>query len=228
MPLVHGGEARYANLDYAATTPSLAQVAGRVAEVLPWYSSVHRGSGYLSLVSTSLYESARRTLHRFLGARPDDVVIFTRNTTDSLNLLAKAVPKGGEVVYLDVEHHANLLPWQSGNNYCVTAAGTLEETVARLLRRLEKRPVALVAITGASNVTGERVPLSSVVQVAHAHGARVAVDGAQRHRRIDLSTLDADYLALSGHKCYAPFGAGLLVGRRDWLDEPPISPAEGQ
>ncbi|HXW80297.1 MAG TPA: aminotransferase class V-fold PLP-dependent enzyme, partial [Acidimicrobiales bacterium] len=229
VPLLHGGEARYANLDCAASTASLAQVAARVAEVLPWYSSVHRGSGYLSLVSTSLYESARHTLHRFLGARTDDVVIFTRNTTDSLNLLAKAVPEGGEVVYLDVEHHANLLPWQSRDSYCVTAAPTLEETVERLTRTLEKRPVSLVAITGASNVTGETVPLSSVVQVAHALGARVSIDGAQLapHRRIDLSALDADYLAMSGHKCYAPFGAGLLVGRRDWLDGAPAHLAGG-
>jgi selenocysteine lyase/cysteine desulfurase len=229
VPLVRGGEARYANLDYAASTPSLAQVAARVAEVLPWYSSVHRGSGYLSLVCTSLYESARTTLQRFLGAKSDDVLIFTRNTTDALNLLAKAVPQGGEVVYLDVEHHANLLPWQSRESHCVTAAGTLEETVERLRRTLEKRPVSLVAITGASNVTGETVPLSSVVKVAHAHGARVAVDGAQLapHRRIDLSTLNADYLALSGHKCYAPFGTGLLVGRRDWLDAAPAHLAGG-
>jgi selenocysteine lyase/cysteine desulfurase len=234
VPLVHGGEARYANLDYAASAPSLAQVAARVAEVLPWYSSVHRGSGYLSLVSTSLYESARATLHRFLGARTDDVVIFTRNTTDSLNLLAEAVPngsrpKGREIVYLDIEHHANLLPWQSRDNHCVIAGGTLEETLDRLEAALEKSPVSLVAITGASNVTGEAVPLSSVVQMAHAHGARVAVDGAQLapHRRIDLSALDADYLALSGHKCYAPFGAGVLVGRRDWLDEAPAHLAGG-
>jgi selenocysteine lyase/cysteine desulfurase len=234
VPLLQGGGARYANLDYAASTASLAQVAARVTEVLPWYSSVHRGSGYLSLVSTSLYESARDTLHRFLGARPDDVVIFTRNTTDSLNLLAKAVPKGGqpngcEVLYLDVEHHANLLPWQSRDSYCLTAARTLEETIERLTRALEKRPVSLVAVTGASNVTGETVPLSSVVEVAHALGARVAIDGAQLapHRRIDLSALGADYLALSGHKCYAPFGAGLLVGRRDWLDEAPAHLAGG-
>jgi selenocysteine lyase/cysteine desulfurase len=229
VPLVHGGEVRYANLDYAASTPSLTQVAARVAEVLPWYSSVHRGSGYLSLVSTSLYESARRTLHRFLGARPDDVVIFTRNTTDSLNLLAKAVPQGGEVAYLDIEHHANLLPWQSRHNYCITAARSLDETVERLAATLERRPVSLLAITGASNVTGETVPISSVVEIAHSYGARVAVDGAQLapHRRIDLSASNADYLALSGHKCYAPFGAGVLVGRRDWLDEAPAHLAGG-
>jgi selenocysteine lyase/cysteine desulfurase len=217
------------NLDYAASTPSLAAVASRLAEVLPWYASVHRGSGYLSLVSTGLYESARATVRQFVGARGDDVVIFTRNTTDGLNLLVHAVPDDGEIVYLDIEHHADLLPWQRHLNRCVRAAGTWAETVERLGRALEERPAALVAITGASNVTGEMVPLAAVVALAHEHGARVAVDAAQLapHRSIDMSRLAVDYLAFSGHKCYAPFGAGVLVGRRDWLDQAPAYLAGG-
>jgi selenocysteine lyase/cysteine desulfurase len=217
------------NLDYAASTPSLAPVAARVAEILPWYASVHRGSGYLSLVSTSLYESARATLERFVGAGGDDVVIFTRNTTDGLNLLARAVPTGGEVVYLDIEHHADLLPWQRRPHRCVASAPSLAETVERLAQDLEQRPAALLAITGASNVTGEVVPLSPIVHMAHERGARVVVDAAQLapHRLIDISGLGADYLAFSGHKCYAPFGAGVLVGRRDWLDEAPAYLAGG-
>ena len=101
----------YANLDYAASAPALEAVAARVTEVLPLYASVHRGAGYLSQVSTALYESARQTVARFVDARPDDVAIITRNTTDSLNLLAGVVPDGGRVLVLDVEHHANLLPW---------------------------------------------------------------------------------------------------------------------
>jgi len=229
VPLVQGGQARYVNLDYAASTPSLVQVAARVAEVLPWYASVHRGSGYLSLVSTSLYESARATVQRFVGARRDDVVIFTRNTTDGLNLLVRAVPAGGEVVYLDIEHHADLLPWQRHPNRCFPSAPTLAETVERLARDLEERPAALLAVTGASNVTGEVVPLSPIVKMAHERGARVAVDAAQLtpHRIIDISGQGVDYLAFSGHKCYAPFGAGVLVGRRDWLDEAPAYLAGG-
>ena len=95
VPLATRGEARYVNLDYAATAPSLAQVAARVTEVLPWYSSVHRGAGYLCRVSTSLFEAARQIVHDFVGARSDDLVIFTRNTTDALNLLSHAVPDGG-------------------------------------------------------------------------------------------------------------------------------------
>ncbi len=164
-----------------------------------------------------------------MGARPDDVVIFTRNTTDGLNLLARAVPSGGEVVYLDIEHHADLLPWQRRPHRCVPAAPTMAETVDRLARDLRQRPAAMLAITGASNVTGEVVPLSPIVEMAHERGARVAVDAAQLapHRLIDISALGADYLVFSGHKCYAPFGAGVLVGRRDWLDEAPAYLAGG-
>src|SRR4029079_2230754 len=101
----------YANLDYAASAPALEAVAARVTEVLPLYASVHRGAGYLSQVSTALYESSRQSIARFVGAREGDVAIITRNTTDSLNLLAGVVPNGGRVLVLDVEHHANLLPW---------------------------------------------------------------------------------------------------------------------
>jgi len=113
VPLVHGGTARYVNLDYAASAPALRAVADRVAELLPLYSSVHRGAGYASAVCTSAYEAARAAIAGFVDAGDDDVVIFTRNTTDALNLLAAAVPGGaGGVLHLDIEHHANLLPWQ--------------------------------------------------------------------------------------------------------------------
>ncbi len=146
--------------------------------------------------------------------------MFTRNTTDALNLLARAVPAGGEVLYLDIEHHANLLPWQGLPHRCVPAAHTLAGTVQALADALAERPAALVAVTGASNVTGELLPIARLAEIAHAHGARIAVDAAQLapHRRIDLAALDVDYLAFSGHKLYAPFGSGVLVGRRDWLD----------
>src|SRR3984957_358833 len=116
VPLVHGGTTRYVNLDYAASAPALRAVADRVAELLPLYSSVHRGAGYASAVCPSAYEGARAEIAGFVDAGDDDVVIFTRNTTDALNLLAAAVPGAapgvGGVVHLDIEHHANLLPWQ--------------------------------------------------------------------------------------------------------------------
>ena len=223
VPLVTGGTARYANLDIAASAPALRSVADRVAEFLPFYSSVHRGAGYASAVSTAAYETARRTIGAFVGARSDDVVQVVRNTTDALNLLATAVP--GDVVHLDVEHHANLLPWQGlgARGRAVTARETVAGTLAAVEAELARRPAALLAVTGASNVTGEILPLADLVEIAHRHGARIAVDGAQLvpHHRVHLERLGIDYLAFSGHKLYAPYGAGVLVGRRDWLDAAP-------
>ncbi|GGM09749.1 aminotransferase class V-fold PLP-dependent enzyme [Promicromonospora citrea] len=230
VPLVDGTEVGYANLDVAASAPALQAVADRVTQVLPLYASVHRGAGYLSQVSTALYETARRTVGAFVGAREDDLTIITRNTTDSLNLLAGCVPaqpdgEPGRVLVLDVEHHANLLPWQRATGATVLTGGpTVAETLAQIRDELADaaagRPYALLALTGASNVTGESLPVDRIVALAHEHGARVVLDGAQLvpHRRISLEATGVDYLAFSGHKTYAPFGAGALVGRRDWLD----------
>ncbi|KRC33156.1 aminotransferase class V-fold PLP-dependent enzyme [Oerskovia sp. Root22] len=226
VPLVDGRSVPYANLDVAASAPALQVVADRVNEVLPLYASVHRGAGYLSQVSTALYEAARQTIGAFVGAREDDVTIVTRNTTDSLNLLAGCVPaqadgSPGRVLVLDVEHHANLLPWQRTGGATVLVGGaTVAETLSGLRAELSRFPYALVAITGASNVTGESLPLAEVVAAAHDAGARVLLDGAQLvpHRGVSLAASDVDYVAFSGHKTYAPFGAGALVGRRDWLD----------
>lgn len=226
VPLVDGRSVPYANLDYAASAPALEQVAARVVEVLPLYASVHRGAGYLSQVSTALYEASRATVARFVGARPDDVAVITRNTTDALNLLAGCVPDGGRVLVLDVEHHANLLPWVrsvrgSGRTATILpSAPTVAGTLTALRDELARRPYALVTLTGASNVTGEALPIASVVALAQEAGARVAVDGAQLlpHRAFSLAASGVDYVAFSGHKTYAPFGAGALVGRRDWLD----------
>lgn len=223
VPLAAGGTARYVNLDYAATAPALTAVAEQVARVLPLSGSVHRGAGLPSQAASALYESARRTVAEAFGARADDLVIFTRNTTDSLNLLASAIPAdAGDVVALDIEHHANLLPWQrsAAGLRTVAHAETLAETLTRLEHELVARPAALLAITGASNVTGELLPIAELAKLAHRRGARLLVDAAQLapHRAVDLQALGADYVVLSGHKLYAPFGAGVLVGRRDWLD----------
>ncbi|ORA61012.1 aminotransferase class V-fold PLP-dependent enzyme [Mycobacteroides franklinii] len=218
VPLAQGGWIRYANFDYAASAPALRDVADRVTELLPYYASVHRGAGYASRVCTRLYEGAREVVARFVGATDGQHVIFTRNTTDSLNLLASAVP--GEVVVLDIEHHANLLTWQRYGARVVAHRATVADTVAALDEELAHRPAALLAVTGASNVTGEVLPLAELATVAHRHGARIAVDGAQLapHRRIDLAACGIDYFAFSGHKLYAPFGVGVLVGQADWLD----------
>lgn len=216
VPLVDGTTCSYANFDYAASAPALAEVSARTEELLPFYSSVHRGAGYASRVSTAAYEKARVTVSDFVGAQQDSVVIFTRNTTDSLNLLAGCVP--GDTVVLDIEHHANLLPWNGRR--VVVAADSVAETVARIDAELRTKPAALLAVTGASNVTGEVLPIRELATLAHRHGARILVDGAQLvpHRRVNIADLGVDYLAFSGHKLYAPHGAGVLVGRRDWLD----------
>lgn len=224
VPVLGGGHVRYANFDWAATAPALQVAADAATAALASYGSVHRGAGLPSQASTARYEAARAAVGAFSGARPaDDVVVFTRNTTDALNLLASAVPAGGEVLVLDVEHHANLLPWTARAHRCLEAAATVEGTFAALAVALRERPVALLAVTGASNVTGEVLPLRRLVRLAHAAGARVALDAAQLapHRPLDLAGTGVDYVAFSGHKLYAPFGAGALVGRRDWLDAAP-------
>jgi selenocysteine lyase/cysteine desulfurase len=227
VPLAQGGWTRYVNLDYAASAPALVDVQRALADALPLYASVHRGAGYPSQVCTAAYEQARLDVASFVRARAGDVVVFTRNTTDALTLLARSVP--GAVVHLDLEHHANQLPWR-GASRIVAAAASVEQTLEALAAALAAEPVALLAVTGASNVTGEVLPLRELADLAHRHGARLAVDGAQLvpHRRVDVAATGIDYLAFSGHKAYAPFGAGVLVGRRDWLDSaPPHQPGGG-
>jgi selenocysteine lyase/cysteine desulfurase len=228
VPLVHGPNARFVNFDYAASAPPLAAVQRAVTTTMAYYASIHRGQSYLSRASTASYERARETVLAFTGARADDVAIFTRNTTDGLTLLACAVP--GRVVHLDIEHHANLLPWRGAQWTAVLAAATAQETLAALERELTREPAALVAVTGASNVTGECPPLAQIAALAHRHGARLAVDGAQLapHRPVDIAATGIDYLACSGHKLYAPYGGGALIGRSDWLDAaPPHQPGGG-
>lgn len=230
VPLVSGAWTRYVGLDTAASAPALVAVTDRVAETLPLYASVHRGAGYLSQVSTALYESARDTVAAFVGARASDVCVFTRHTTDALNLLAGCVPADEAVLVLDCEHHADLLPWQRrGPVTVLPTEPTVTATLRSLADALARGSYALVAVTGASNVTGESLPLDAVVQLAHAAGARVVVDGAQSvpHRPFSLADSGADYVAFSGHKTYAPFGSGALVGRRDWLDAAPAYLAGG-
>lgn len=222
VPLVGGEWVRYANFDVAASAPALRQVADTVAELLPYYGSVHRGAGFASLVSTEAYTRAREVTREFVGAREDDLVVFTRNTTDALNLLAAALPPGTTVLTFAGEHHANLLPWRRGDvrhlPIPASPAQALDELEAQLLALGGRN--ALVSVTGASNVTGEVWPIEEIARVAHRHGARVALDAAQlaAHRPIDVAAWEVDYVAFSGHKLYAPFGAGVLVGPADWLD----------
>jgi selenocysteine lyase/cysteine desulfurase len=222
VPVSGGGTVPYANLDYAASAPCLEPVRDAVETALPYYSSVHRGAGYASQVTTDRYERARDTVRAFVGAWRRDAVVFTRNTTDAMNLLAHVLPPGTTVVVFETEHHASLLPWQRGGQVVrLPAPASPADAVAAAGKALRSAPAGprLLVVTAASNVTGELWPVAELARVAREHGARVAVDAAQAvpHRPFDMAALDVDYVAFSGHKLYAPFGAGCLVGRADWL-----------
>ncbi|WP_324783784.1 aminotransferase class V-fold PLP-dependent enzyme [Streptomyces sp. H51] len=224
VPLATGGEVAYAALDYAASAPALRRVWDDVAAYAPYYGSVHRGAGHLSQLSTDLFENARRTVAGFLDCRADDQVVFTRSTTDSLNLLAAALPAGCQVFVFETEHHASLLPWRDARVTFLDAPRSPRQAVETLRRALAARAPhgsALVCVTGASNVTGELWPVRELAATAHAHGARIVLDAAQLapHHPVSVRDLDVDWVALSGHKLYAPFGSGVLAGRADWLRE---------
>ncbi|MFF2961220.1 aminotransferase class V-fold PLP-dependent enzyme [Streptomyces sp. NPDC057963] len=224
VPLVTGGEVAYAALDYAASAPALQRVWDDIAAYAPYYGSVHRGAGYLSQLSTDLFENSRATVAEFLGCRADDQVIFTRSTTDSLNLLAAVVPADCQVFVYETEHHASLLPWRDARVTYLNAPRTPAQAVETLERALADRDPygpALVCVTGASNVTGELWPVKELAAAAHAHGARIVLDAAQLapHHPVDIAELDVDWVAFSGHKLYAPFGSGVLAGRADWLQD---------
>ncbi len=225
VPLVTGGEIGYANFDYAASAPCAVAAADAVTGLLPRYASVHRGAGLPSQLCSRRYEEARRSVAEFLGCRSDDSVLFTRNTTDATNLLARALPAGTVTLVSGAEHHATLLPWSRPVRLPVpTSPEDAVRAVGAALHELRRTgPIryapVLVAVTGASNVTGELWPVREIAAVAHRYGARVFLDAAQLapHRPVDVTALDVDYVALSGHKLYAPFGAGVLAGRTDWL-----------
>ncbi|GGW52276.1 aminotransferase class V-fold PLP-dependent enzyme [Streptomyces caelestis] len=222
VPLVTGGEVTYAALDYAASAPALQRVWDDVAAYAPYYGSVHRGAGYLSQLSTDLFENARRTVAEFLDCRGGDQVVFTRSTTDSLNLLAAALPAGCQVFVFETEHHAALLPWRDARVTVLDAPRGPRQAVETLERALAERDPhgpALVCVTGASNVTGELWPVRELAAAAHAQGARIVLDAAQLapHHPVSVKDLDVDWVAFSGHKLYAPFGTGVLAGRADWL-----------
>ncbi len=196
------------NLDYAATTPALRATLEAVEAFLPHYGSVHRGGGRRSAAATAAYELARRSVASFVGCPPGSSVIFVRNTTEAANLLAAALPRDSIVLSTPFEHHANLLPWRIHRVRHLDFQRSPEDFLDEVERSLERaslvrRPVDLVAVSGASNVTGEVTPLHELVVLAHAYGARVFVDAAQLapHRTIDVEADDVDFLAFSGPSC---------------------------
>jgi len=219
VPCLDGKERPYLNLDAAASTNALPAVAERVQEFLPWYSSVHRGAGYKSRLSTTAYEDARTAALGFAGRTTggDDVAIICRNTTEAINHLAYRLRFHPDdvVVTTVVEHHANLLPWaRLCRRRFVECGPDGTFDVDTICAALEAGPhPRLLAVTGASNVSGWLPPLDAIIDASHARGVPVLVDAAQLapHRRLPAA---ADYVAWSGHKMYAPFGAGILLGPR--------------
>ena len=167
-------------------------------------------------MATEAFESTRGDVATFVGARPDDQVVLVRNTTEAINVLAAALPDGTRVLGTPVEHHANLLPWRRHHFETLPFPGSADELCEACERMLRAAPAPfdVVAVTGASNVTGEVWPLARLAEIAHRHGAQLFVDAAQLapHRAIDMAAMGIDLLAFSGHKLYAPFGAGALVG----------------
>jgi selenocysteine lyase/cysteine desulfurase len=215
VPCLDGREREYTNLDCAASTSALPEVMQRVDAFLPWYSSVHRGAGYKSQLSTADYEWARRAVLRF--AHRSEVAIFCRNTTEAINHLAYRLTLRPDDVVLTtvVEHHANLLPWTRAASCRYVeceADGTFGIDAVR--EGLDARPrPRLLAITGASNVTGWMPPLDEIAAAARERRVPVLVDAAQLapHRPLPAGV---EFLAFSGHKMYAPFGTGALIGPR--------------
>lgn len=222
VPLFDGTRVRYVNLDSAASTPPLVRVQQAVDHFAPWYSSVHRGAGYKSRLSTHLYEHARDVVMRFTGASPaTHEVVFVRNTTEALNLLAhRIILEPGELVLTTrMEHHSNLLPWYRTPHEFVELTPDGRIDLQDLERRLQAHQgkVRLVTASAASNVTGAITDIRHMARLAHAHGALIAADVAQLapHRALSPGEFGdparIDILAFSGHKLYAPYGAGALV-----------------
>jgi cysteine desulfurase / selenocysteine lyase len=237
VPLADGREVRYVNLDNAATTPPLSTVVDCSRFFFEWYASVHRGSGLKSLISTHVYEHCREVIAAFVGADPAvHALVFTQNATHALNKLAMRIcssakhPQEHVVLTTVMEHHSNMLPWRKLGCEVHYAAihredGTLDmANLEEKLRRYAGR-LCLVAVSGASNVTGILPPIRRIARLAHEHGAMIAVDATQLipHRAFQMGAPDdperIDFIAFSGHKMYAPFGAGVLVGPRHVFED---------
>jgi cysteine desulfurase/selenocysteine lyase len=232
VPRLDGSLGRYINFDNAASTPPLRAVEAAVQAFMPWYSSVHRGTGFKSQLATHAYEQARAITLGFVGADPaTHVCIFGKNTTEAINKLARRFPfqAGRDVVLVSMmEHHSNDLPYRAVArvvHVAVKPSGELDEADFDQKLAQYAGQVVLVSISGASNVTGFINPTHRLAEKAHAAGAQILVDAAQLapHRAVQVGALDDpahfDYLALSAHKLYAPYGTGALIGRRDTFEQ---------
>lgn len=223
VPCVDGVERPYISLDAAASTGAHPKVVDAVNALVPWYSSIHRGTGYKSQRATIAYEQARASVLAFANrGTQDDIAIICRNTTEAINHLAyrMRLERDSVVVTTVVEHHANLLPWaRVATRRFVECSSEGMFSVYDVERALTATPrPRLLAITGASNVSGWLPPLDEIIAMAHRHEVPVLVDAAQLapHRLLPSA---ADFIVFSAHKMYAPFGAGALIGPRSFFSE---------
>lgn len=221
-------------LDNGATTQKPRAVVEAITE--EYYSvnaNVHRGVHFLSQRATELHEASRETVRRFINARSTNEIVFTRGTTESINLLAYSygeacLKAGDEVLLSTMEHHSNIVPWQllqarKGIVLKVIPMNDRGELLLDAYRELFTERTRLVCVAHVSNVLGTVNPVKEMIRTAHSHGVPVLVDGAQSipHMPVDVQELDADFYVFSGHKVYGPTGVGVLYGKEDWLDRLP-------
>ncbi len=230
VPLLNGKKRRYINFDNAASTPVLRPVLKTINEFMRWYSSIHRGTGFKSQLCSEIYDEVREIVADFVNVDSSThAVMFGKNTTEAVNKLARRFPLTPDSVVLvsKMEHHSNDLPWRSRcsvHHVEIDELGRLSEE--DLLYKLKSfgRRVALVSVTGASNVTGWVNDVNHLAAICHAHGVPIMVDAAQLapHRKIDMRDPSdpghIDFLAFSAHKLYAPFGTGVLIGDKSLFE----------
>ena len=234
--LVHGRKLVY--LDNAATTQKPQVVLDAIAEAYSkWNANVHRGVHHLSQVATEKHEEARKKVAELIHAHSEEEIIFTKGTTDSINILARSfgdamVGEGDEIVVSQLEHHSNIVPWQMlcERKKAVLRVIPLREDLSldiEAFKGLLNDKTRLVSVAHVSNVLGIVNPVEEIVKLAHEKGVAVCVDGAQSvpHLSVDVQNLDCDFLVMSAHKMYGPTGLGVLYGKKEWLDKLP--PAEG-
>ena len=221
-------------LDNGATTQKpLCVLDAMREEYLNVNANVHRGVHWMSQQATDLHEAARETVRKFINARSTTEIVFTRGTTESLNLVASSfvegcMKEGDEVIVSTMEHHSNIVPWQlqEQRKGIVLKVIPMTDEGELLLEEYEKLftdRTKLVSVTQVSNVLGTVNPIKEMIRIAHEHGVPVVVDGAQSvpHFAVDVQDLDCDFLAFSGHKVYGPTGVGVLYGKEEWLDRLP-------
>ena len=227
---VYGRQLVY--LDNAATTQKpRCVVEAMVDEYYNVNANVHRGVHYLSQQATDLHEGARETVRKFIGAHLASEIIFTRGTTESVNLLASCLSRGGqggEVIVSAMEHHSNIVPWQL-NGFTLRVIPMSDGGILDLdaYSRLFTSNTRLVSVAQVSNVLGAVNPVKDIIRIAHEHGVPVLVDGAQSapHMPVDVADMDCDFFAFSGHKIYGPTGVGVLYGKESMLQ--PLPPYQG-